>query len=61
MYGGKMMGILGEDAEDGVARIEEMGRRFMDVVKEDMAEVKVTDEDTEDMNNWKMKIRCGDP
>ena len=26
-------------------------RRFMDVVKEDMAEVKVTEEDTEDRNN----------
>ena len=36
-------------------------RRFMDVVKEDMAEVEVTEEDTEDMNNWRWKIRCGDP
>ncbi len=37
-------------------------RRFrpMDVVKEDMAEVKVTEEDTEDRNNWKWKIRWGD-
>ena len=26
-------------------------RRFMDVVKEDMAEVEVTEEDTEDRNN----------
>ena len=33
----------------------------MDVVKEDMAEVEVTEEDTEDRNNWKWKIRCGDP
>ncbi len=33
--------------------------RFMDVVKQDMAGVKVTEEDTEDRNNW--KIRCGDP
>ena len=32
----------------------------MDVVKEDMAEVEVTEEDTEDRNN-KRKIRCGDP
>ena len=28
-------------------------RRFMDVVKEDMAEVEVTEEDTVDMRNWK--------
>ena len=27
-------------------------RRFMDVVKEDMAEVEMTEEDTEDRNNW---------
>ena len=33
----------------------------MDVVKEDMAEVKVTEGDTKDRNNWKWKIRCGDP
>ena len=31
----------------------------MDVVKEDMAEVEVTEEDTEDRNNWRRKIRCG--
>ncbi len=36
-------------------------RRFMDVVKEDMAEVEVTEEDTEDRNNLRWKIRCGDP
>ena len=36
-------------------------RRFIDVVKEDMAEVEVTKEDTEDMSNWRWKIRCGDP
>ena len=35
-------------------------RRFMDVVKEDMAEVEVTEEDTEVRNNWRRKIRCGD-
>ena len=35
-------------------------RRFMDVVKEDIAEVEVTEEDTEDRNNWNWKIRCGD-
>ena len=34
-------------------------RRFEDVVNEDMAEVEVTEEDTEDRNNWKRKIRCG--
>ena len=36
-------------------------RRFMDVVKEDMAEAEVTEEDTVDRNNWRRKIRCGDP
>ena len=36
-------------------------RRFMDVVKEDMAEVEVTEEDTVDRNNWRRKVRCGDP
>ena len=35
--------------------------RFMDVVKEDMAEVEATEEDTEDRNNGRWKIRCGDP
>ena len=35
-------------------------RRFMDVVKVDMAEVEVTEEDTEDRNNSRWKIRCGD-
>ena len=34
-------------------------RRFEDVVNEDMAEVEVTKEDTEDRNNWKSTIRCG--
>ena len=28
-------------------------RRFEDVVKEDMAEVEVTEEDTEDRINWR--------
>ena len=36
-------------------------RRLMDVVKEDMAEVEVTEEDTEDRSDWRWKIRCGDP
>ena len=34
---------------------------FMDVVKEDMAEVEVTEEDTVDRRNWRKKICCGDP
>ena len=33
----------------------------MDVVKEDMAEVEVTEEETEGRNNWRRKIRGGDP
>ena len=36
-------------------------KRFMGVVKEDMAEVEVAEEDTEDRSNWRWKIRCGDP
>ena len=36
-------------------------RRFMDVLKEDMAEVGVTQEDIEARNNWRRNIRCGDP
>ena len=32
----------------------------MDVVKEDMAEVEVTEEDTECRNNWTWNISCGD-
>ena len=35
--------------------------RFMDVVKEDMTDVEVTEEDTEDRNNWIWKICSGDP
>ena len=35
-------------------------RRFTDVVKEDMAEVEVAEEVTEDRNKWRWKIRCGD-
>ena len=30
-------------------------------MKEDMAEVKVTEEDTEDRDYWRWKIGCGDP
>ena len=33
----------------------------MDVMKEDMGEVEVTEEDAEDRSNWRWKIRCGDP
>ena len=29
----------------------------MDVMKEDMVEVEVTEEDTEDRNNWRWKMR----
>ena len=36
-------------------------RRFVDVVKEDMAEVEVKEEDADDRSNWRLKIRCGDP
>ena len=42
----------------------EMGmpkRRFMDVVKEDMTDVEVTEEDTEDRDNRRWKIQCVDP
>ena len=35
-------------------------RRFMDEVKGDVAEVEVTEEDTEDRINWRWKICCGD-
>ena len=36
-------------------------RRFVVVVKEDMVDVEVTEEDTEDRANWRWKIRCGEP
>ena len=36
-------------------------KRFMDVVKDDMAEVEVTEEDADDRSNWRLKIRCGEP
>ena len=35
-------------------------RRCVDVVKEDMAEVEAMEEDTEDRNTWRWKIRGGD-
>ena len=34
-------------------------REFMDVMKEDMAEAEVMEEDREDRNNWGWKIRYG--
>ena len=64
IYGGEMMGIREKDFEDGVATKRKQGRpirRFEDVVKEDMAEVEVTEEDTEDRINWRREIRCGNP
>ena len=33
-------------------------RRFMDAVREDVAEVEVTEEDVEDRNKWRWKICC---
>ena len=36
-------------------------RRCMHVVKEDMADVEVTEEDTEYRSNWRWRICCGDP
>ena len=36
-------------------------RRFMDVVKEDMDEVEVKEEDADDRSNWRLKIRYGGP
>ena len=55
-----MMVYWEKDAEDGVARKQETGKT-KDVVREDMAEVEVTAEDTVDRNNWRRKIRCCDP
>ena len=45
----------------GKRKRERPERMFMDVVKEDMAEVEVTGEYTVDRRNWRKKIRCGDP
>ena len=40
-------------------------RRYMDAVREDMADrqavADVTEEDTEDITKWRSKIRCGGP
>ena len=64
MYGGKMLGIGRRMLRMELPGERKRGRpkrRFMDVVKEDTADVEVTEEDTEDRNNWRWKIRCGDP
>ena len=51
----KLMGILG----DGYWKAK---MRFMDVMKGDMAEVEVTEEDTEGRKNWRCIIhRSGNP
>ena len=36
-------------------------RRYMDVVKEDMQKVGVTEEDARVRALWRRRIRCGDP
>ena len=36
-------------------------RRFMDVVKEDMKLVGVTEEEAQNRVRWRQMIRCGDP
>ena len=56
MYGGKMMGILGERCWGWNS--QETPKRFMDVVREDMAVAELTDEDTDDRT--KCKICCSD-
>ena len=35
--------------------------RFMDVIREDMRVVGVSDRDTASRRNWRLRIRCGDP
>ena len=35
--------------------------RFMDVVREDMRVVGVSDKDMASRRNWRLRIRCGDP
>ena len=35
--------------------------RLLDVVREDMAVVEVTEEDAEDRNKWRWRIQCDDP
>ena len=38
-----------------------MPKRYMDLVREDMAVVEVTEEDADDRNKWRWEMRCGDP
>ena len=52
-------GVLGVGLPGGERR--EAGGRFVDVLREDVAEVEVTEEDTQDGNNWRWKIHRGDP
>ena len=62
MYEGKMMGILRLMMElPGNRKRGRPKRRFKDVVKEDTAEVKVTEDNTEHRNNWRWKIRYDVP
>ena len=50
-----------EDAGHGTTWQEEDQRRFMDVVKEDVQVVNVTEESTEDRAHWRRVIHYGDP
>ena len=36
-------------------------RKYMDIVKEDMRVVGVTEDAVGDWEKWKKRIRCGDP
>ena len=53
-----------KDADEGAARKEETGkakRRIMDAVREDMTAVEVTEEEAEELTEWRRRIRCDDP
>ena len=45
----------------GVTRMDTIKKVVYGCGKEEMFDVEVTEELTEDRNNWRMKIRCGDP
>ena len=47
------------EAQDGATR-QEAKRGLVDVLREDMQRVDVTEEDEEDGERWRMMIRCGD-
>ena len=47
-----------KDAQNGAIRKEEH-MRFIDMVKEDMQIVGVTEDDAEDRERWRMMICCG--